>query len=98
MHRNRNYNEELSRRLQHPPYARTFLTALMEGKEGLSLEEALRQTIEIIGIKEFSEQSNIPSSNLVAFVKGRRRLKPETLNQLLQPFHLRTKLILEQAS
>jgi predicted transcriptional regulator len=92
------YNEELSRRLRKPNYAREFIATLMEGEDGMSAEDALRRTIEIMGVKEFSEISGVPSSNIVAFVKGRRSLKPETLDQLLKPFKLRTRIVLEDAS
>ena len=42
----------------------------MEGDDGLSHEEALKQTIQCMGIKEFSELSDIPVPNIVAFIKG----------------------------
>lgn len=98
MRRNKSYNEELSLRLQRPSYAQKFITALMEGSDGLSAEDALRQIIQIMGVKEFSKLTSVPSSNIVAFVKGRRNLKPETLDQLLRPFNLRTRIIFEKAS
>ena len=97
MRRTTHYNEELSRRLKKPQYAQTFIASLMEGDDGMSVEDALRRTIEVIGVKEFSELTGVSSSNLVAFVKKRRSLKPETLDQLLKPFKLRTKIVLEEA-
>jgi hypothetical protein len=45
--------------------------SLMEEPEGLSAEDALRHTFEIMGVKEFSTLAGVPASNLVAFVKGR---------------------------
>lgn len=98
MRRTKNYNEELSLRLQKPSYAQKFITALMEGEEGLSAEDALRHTIQIMGVKEFSKLTSVPSSNIVAFLKGRRNLKPETLDELLRPFNLRTRIVFEKAS
>ncbi|MBI3557692.1 MAG: hypothetical protein HY074_15635 [Deltaproteobacteria bacterium] len=98
MRRTASYNEELSQRLRRPAYAREFIASLMVGDDGLSAEDALRQTIQIMGVKEFAALTGVPSSNLVAFVKGRRSLKPETLDQLLKPFKLRTRIILEKAS
>src|ERR1035437_8535394 len=98
MRRSPSYNEELSQRLRKPQYAQTFIASLMEGEDAMSAEDALRQTIQIMGVKEFSELTDVSSSNLVAFVKRRRSLKPETLDQLLKPFKLRTKIVLEKAS
>jgi hypothetical protein len=90
MRRAKKYNEELSERLKKPNYAREFICSLMEGPEGMTVEQALRHTIQIMGIKEFAHISGVPSPNLVAFVKGRRHFKTETLDQLLKPFKLRT--------
>lgn len=98
MRRTTTFNEDVSKRLRRPAYAREFIRALMEEPEGLSVEDALRHTIQIMGVKEFSELTGVPSSNLVAFIKGRRNLKTETLDQLLKPFKLKTKLVVEKAS
>ena len=70
----------------------------MEGKDGLSVEEALRHTIQRMGIKEFSDVSGIPSSNIVDFLNDRRRPKPETLDRYLRPFSLKIKLELEKVA
>ncbi|PIW64179.1 MAG: hypothetical protein COW13_01130, partial [Candidatus Omnitrophica bacterium CG12_big_fil_rev_8_21_14_0_65_50_5] len=55
MPRTESYNEEISKKLKNPKYAQTFLETLMEGPEGLSPEDALRHTIEIMGVKEFAK-------------------------------------------
>ena len=98
MNRNKSYNQELSKKLKNPRFAQGFILTLMEGEEGLNVEDALRHTIERIGIKEFSELADIPGPNITEFVKGKRKLKPETLDSYLSPFHLRTRLVLEKAS
>lgn len=98
MRRTKNYNEELSDRLRRPTYAQEFLAGLMEGSDGLSAEDALRKMVEIMGIKEFSALTHVAPSNLVAFLKGRRKLKSETLDQLVKPFRLRTRIVFEKAS
>ena len=98
MRRTTSYNEDLSKRLKKPRYAQEFIKGLMEGAEGLSAEDAVRQTIQIMGIKEFSQLAGLPSPNIVAFVKGRRRPKRETIDLLLKPFRLRTRIVLERAS
>jgi hypothetical protein len=98
MNRNKSYDQELSEKLRNHRFAQGFILALMEGEEGLEVEDALRHTIERMGIKEFSEIADIPGSNVTEFVKGKRKLKPETLDSYLSPFHLRTRIILEKAS
>jgi hypothetical protein len=51
-----------------------------------------------MGVKEFSEISEIPSPNIVDFLKDRRHPKPETLDLYLRPFHLRIKMELEKVA
>ena len=97
MRRTSSYDQDLSKRLQSPKYAREFILGLMDGPEGLSVEDALKHTIERMGIREFCDLAKVPSPNVVAFLKGRRHPKAETLDQLLKPFKLRTKLTLESA-
>jgi len=98
MRRTNSYDKQLSQRLKDPKYAQGFLLALLEHPDGLSVEEALRHTIERMGVKEFSGLSGFPPSNIVDFLKGRRQCKPDTLDKMLRPFQLRTKLTLATAS
>lgn len=98
MNRSKSYDQELSEKLRNPKFAQNFLLTLMEGEDGLSVEEALKHAIQRMGIKEFSEISGIPSSNIVDFLKDRRRPKPETLDLYLQPFRLKIKIELEKVA
>ena len=98
MRRTKSFNQELSGKLRRPRFAQAFLESLMEEEDGLSPEGALRQTIEIMGIKEFSKLAKVPTSRIHEFLKKKRKLKPESLDALLKPFKLRTRIIFEQAS
>jgi hypothetical protein len=98
MNRSKSYDQELSDELQNPKAAQVFFLTLMEGRDGMSLEKALKHTIQRIGIKEFSKMSGIPSPNIIEFINGKRRPKPETLDVYLKPFRLKTKIIVEKAS
>jgi predicted transcriptional regulator len=98
MHRNKSYDEELSEDLKDPQFRQEFILSLMEGEDGLSAEEALKHTIERMGVKEFSKLSKIPAPNIVDFIKGRRNPKPETLKNYLKPFRLKAKITFEKAS
>ena len=98
MNRSKTYDKELSKKLRNPLFAQNFLLSLMEGEDGLSVEEALKHTIERMGVKEFSEISDIPSSNIVDFLKNRRQPKRDTLDLYLKPFNLRIKLELEKVA
>ncbi|MFH1018498.1 MAG: hypothetical protein V1798_10020 [Pseudomonadota bacterium] len=98
MFRNKSYDEELSERLQNPKYVRGFLLALMEGSEGLELEEALRITITRMGLKEFSRMSKVAAPNVVRMLKGRIPPTLYMLDRFLKPFGLRTKILVEKAA
>lgn len=97
MPRTESYNEEVSKKLKNPKYAQNFIEGLMEGDEGLSAEDAIRHTIEIMGIKEFAKLAKIETPRVVEFTKKKRNFKPETIDLLLRPFRMRTKMILERA-
>ena len=104
MRRTRNYNEELSKYLKDSEFAREFLLGLMEDEDGLSLEDALRRVIEIMGVKEFCALAkkrridSIHESNVVDFLKGKRHPKPDTLNTYLKPWKLKVELTLSSAA
>ncbi len=98
MKRGKSYDEELSQQLRNRKFAQNYIMALMEGDEGLCVEDALKHTIERMGIKEFVQMANVPQPNVSEFLKGKRKLKPETLNEYLKPFKLKAKLVLEEAS
>ena len=98
MYRNSEFNEDLSNELRSPKFAQGFLLDLMEGEEGLSVEDALRQTIARMGVKEFCDRSGLRKQNVNDFIQGRRKLKPETLDAFLKPFRLKTRVVVEKAS
>ncbi|OFZ13975.1 MAG: hypothetical protein A2Z20_10085 [Bdellovibrionales bacterium RBG_16_40_8] len=98
MNRGKSYDEELSLKLKNIKFARAYIVALMEGDHGLSVEDALKHTILRMGIKEFVQLARVPQPNVSEFIKGKRKLKPDTLNEYLKPFKLKAKLILEEAS
>ena len=97
MPRTESYNAEMSKKLRNPQYAQAFIEGLMEGNDGLTAEDALRHTIELMGIKEFAKIAGVSSPRVVEFTKRKRQLKRETLDAFLRPFKMRTRLILESA-
>lgn len=98
MRRSNYYEETLAQELRDKEFAQGFLLDLIETKDDFTLEEALKHTIVRMGIKEFAAKAKVPRSNVSEFLKGKRKLKPETLDLYLKPFGLKTKLVLEKAS
>ncbi|MDZ4677938.1 MAG: hypothetical protein SGI74_10585 [Oligoflexia bacterium] len=98
MNRSRSFDPDISKALLDPETAQSFLLGLMEGEEGLNLEKALKHTISKMGVKEFAKFAKVDADNVVHFLKGRRKPKPETLDTYLKPFRLKSKLVAEKAS
>ncbi len=90
--RNKNFNALVSEKMKDPEFAKqTFITSIDEFGE--SIEEALKYTIQQMGIKEFSDQSGICVQNISDFIKGKRNLKLETLDRYLAVFNLKSKIV-----
>ena len=96
MRRTSDFDSEISQRLQKSmKFRQAYLLAYIED-DGLSVEDALRQTIGDMGVNEFSEMSGLQKQLLSAFRSGNRKLKPESLDAFLGPFGLKTKIIVEK--
>ena len=90
--RSESFNELVAEQMQDPKFARlTLLTSIEEFNE--SVEEALKYSIELMGIKEFSRLSGIRIQNVSDFIKGRKNLKRESLDKYLSAFGLKTKIV-----
>lgn len=99
MNRNEDYDEWQSQQLlKKPKKIKYFIYALMDGDDGLTLEDALRRTIYCIGVKEFAQLAKVQPTHVTAFLKGVRSPKPQTLNTYLAPFGLRIRYELEEVA
>lgn len=96
MHRKESFDEKISRKLHNPAFAQNFLEGLIEAEDGqLSYEDALRDVISVMGISEFAHFAKVPQPRVTEFLNG-KALKPDTLDRLLKPFKLKTKLVFEK--
>jgi DNA-binding phage protein len=98
MYRTNSYDEMISEKMKNKRFAQGYLLTLMEGEDGLSVEESLKETIRSMGITEFSAVAKVPRPNVQEFLKGKRKLKNETLNIYLKPFGLKIKITVEKAA
>ncbi len=99
MKRSETYDERVSRELKDPDNAQCYILELIENEdEPMEIEEALRFTINRMGITDFANLINEDKANVDKFVKGKRTLKEETLNKYLMPFNLRVRKILEKVA
>jgi predicted transcriptional regulator len=90
--RSRSFNAYIAEQMKDINFAReTLITSIEHFNE--SVEDALKYTIEQMGIKEFSELAKIPIQNVSEFLRGKRKLKVETLDKYLAVFNLKSKII-----
>jgi DNA-binding phage protein len=98
MYRNSSYDEDLAQELKDPEFAQSFLLDLIKGDDGISLEEALRVTIQKMGVAEYCTRARLSKQYVNSFLRAKRNPKQETLDIFLKPFRLRTKVVVEKAS
>ena len=96
MYRSGSYDHMLSGKMKNRRFAQGYLLTLIEA--GFSAEDALKLAIARMGVKEFSEIAHVPRPNVQEFLKGKRKLKPETMDTYLKPFALKTRITLDKAS
>ena len=98
MRRNKSLDELLSKQLRIPEVGKSYILESMEGEEGKSLVDALFEVIGIIGITEYAEMTGMQRSNLSRLLSSGEIPKIETLNTLLSPYNLKTKLDVEEVA
>lgn len=93
--RHKSYDEALARKFKNPNYAQGYLLHIIK-KEKLSVEEALRETIKAMGLKEFSKRSNLSIQAVSDFVAKRQKWSTDKLSiHIKKVFNLKIKLSLE---
>ncbi len=85
--RSRDWNECLAQDLRDPEFARDFLLAAVD--EGVPVQTALGKVIPAMGVKEFAEQAEMASPNVLRAIDPRHSPTQATLNRLLKPLRLR---------
>ena len=94
--RSESFDKYIAQEMQDLDFAReTLIMSMTEFNE--SVEDALKFTIQKMGLKEFSALSNIPIQNISQFIKGKRKLKIETLDKYLAVFKLKSQIIVKAA-
>ena len=95
MRRHKTYDEQLADELKDKEFAREFFLGLIEGEDGMEIEEALIHTIRRMGVKEFAKLSGIHVKSISRMINGRSKSTLEAMDEYLTVFGLRTKVVLE---
>ena len=95
--RNINYDRVIAKKMQNSEFAQSFILTLINHHE-LSIQDALIDSIEAMGLTEFAEKSGYSIQYVSDFVNRRRDYKVEVMDKFLQPFGLRIKLDVEKVA
>ena len=89
--RSESFDKYVAEKMQDPEYAKaTLLVSIEEFNE--SVEEALKYSIQRMGVKEFATKANIPIQDISAFIESRMKIETEILDHYLAVFNLKSKM------
>lgn len=94
--RHKDFNEYLAEEFTDLEFAQCYISSLITD-EGMTLEEALRESIKAMSLKAFSEKAGISIQVVSDFVNRRRNFKTSTMEKYIRDvFHLKLKYSLEK--
>ncbi len=93
--RNKSYDKIIAKKFDNLEYAQGYLLNIVN-HEGLTVDEALRETIKAMGLQRFSKRSNLSIQFVSDFVLKRQKWSTDKLTKhIAQVFNLKVKLSLE---
>jgi plasmid maintenance system antidote protein VapI len=93
--RHKDFNELVAQEFEDLGFSQAYITNLINN-EGLSLEEALRESIKSMGLQAFAEKAEISISYVSDFVNKRRNWSTDNLVKYIeQVFGLKIKMSVE---
>jgi hypothetical protein len=95
--RHKDFNELVASQFDDVEFSQTYIMNLIN-EEGLSPDEALRETVKSMGLQVFANKAEISIQYVSDFVSGRKKLSTDTINKYLQKaFNLKIKISVEAA-
>ena len=85
--RSKSWDENLSKKLQDPDFAKYFFLSLIEDEE-LSLKDALRELVQSYGISEYASLCGIAQPNLSRALDPSSNPTLTTIEKILSPLSL----------
>jgi hypothetical protein len=93
--RHKDFNELVAREFEDLDFAQAYIANLINN-EGLSLEEALRESIKSMGLQAFADKAEVSISYVSDFVNKRRKWSTDNLVKYIeQVFDLKIKMSVE---
>lgn len=96
--RHKDFDELVAVEFQDSNFAKEYIKNLINN-EGLSLDEALRESIKSMGLKAFAEKANVSISYVSDFVNERKKWSTDNLIKYLAVvFNLKIRLYVADAA
>ncbi len=93
--RHKDFDEYVSQEFENIEFAQSYITHLIND-EGLSLEDALRDSIVSMGLQSFADKADVSISYVSDFVNKRKKWSTDNLVKHLQKvFKLKIKLSID---
>ncbi|MCF8057767.1 MAG: hypothetical protein K9K67_00615 [Bacteriovoracaceae bacterium] len=95
--RHKDFNELVASQFEDLEFSQIYIMNLIN-KEGLPLDEALKETVKSMGLQNFANKAEISIQYVSDFVNSRKKLSTDTIDKYLQKvFNLKIKISVEAA-
>ena len=95
--RHKDFNELVAIQFTDTKFSQAYIINLIDN-EGMSLEDALRETIIAMGLQFFAGKANLSIQYVSDFVNKRKKFSIESIDKYLQKvFKLKMKIMVEAA-
>lgn len=85
--RTRDWNKGLATDFKDSTFVREFINAALD--EGVPIQDVLRKLVDVVGLKETSKKTKMPSPNILRALNPKHNPTLDTLNRILWPFGLK---------
>ncbi len=92
--RTQDWNRGLANDFKDSTFVREFINAALD--EGIPIQDVLRKLVDVVGLKETSKKTKMPSPNILRALNPKHNPTLETLNRILRPFGLKLSVTMIQ--
>lgn len=85
--RTQDWNKGLVHDFKDSTFVKEFINAALD--EGVPIQDVLRKLVDVVGLKETSKKTKMPSPNILRALNPKHNPTLDTLNRILRPFGLK---------
>jgi DNA-binding phage protein len=95
VNRHKDFNELVAAQFEDLNFAQAYIINLIN-IEGLTIHQALKETIKSMGLKSFANKAGLSSQCVLDFTNNKTRLSTDSvINHLQEVFNLKTRIIID---